>query len=132
MGDAWDTQVFRRPLIIDGTTYYTTREAAAELGIEWVTVRDAIRRGALEKRPINPRLNMVPEPSLEEYRRARLGQGSQARRLDPTKPVSKGAEYARAYRERKKSKIAADGIQAATTEEPTLAACITEEKGGVG
>lgn len=120
------------PLIIDGTTYYTTREAAAELGIEWATVRDAIRRGALEKRPINPRLNMVPEPSLEEYRRAHLGQGSQARRLDPSKPVTKGALYARAYRARKKSETAADGTQAVPAGEPTPAARTTEEKGGVG
>lgn len=92
------------PLTLDGTTYYTTREAAAELGIEWATVRDAIRRGVLEKRQLTPRLNVVPEPSLAEYRREHLGQGSQARRLDPSRPVSKGATYARAYRERKKAK----------------------------
>lgn len=92
------------PLTIDGTTYYTTREAAAELGIEWATVRDAIRRGVLEKRQLTPRLNVVPEPALAEYRREHLGQGSQARRLDPGRPISKGAAYARAYRERKKAK----------------------------
>lgn len=91
------------PVVIDGLTYYTTKEAAAALGIEWATVRDAIRRGVLEKKPLTPRLNMVPEPSLEAYRREHLGQGSQARRLDPDKPVTKGALYARAYRERKKT-----------------------------
>jgi len=93
-------------LTIDGATYYTTREAAEALGIEWATVRDAIRRGVLEKRQITPRLNMVPEGAIEAYRREHLGRGSQARRLDPTKPVAKNTLYARAYRERKRAEAA--------------------------
>jgi len=100
------------PLTIDGTTYYTTREAAAELGIEWATVRDAIRRGVLEKRQLTPRLNVVPQFALEEYRLGHLGHGSQARRLDPSRPVSKGAAYARAYRERKKATAAFASVPA--------------------
>jgi hypothetical protein len=93
----------RVPRVINGTTYYSTREAAAELGIAWASVRDAIRRGTLAYEQFGPRLNMVPESALEAYRREHLGRGSQGRRIDPTRPVTKGALYARAYRARKKA-----------------------------
>jgi len=63
----------RVPVVIDGTAHYTTTEAAALLGIQPGTVRDAIARGALAYRPIAPGQNMVPEPALEEYKRKRLG-----------------------------------------------------------
>ena len=91
------------PRVINGTTYYSTKEAAAELGIAWASVRDAIRRGTLAHEQFGARLNMVPAPALEAYRRDHLGQGSQGRRIDPTRPVTKGALYARAYRARKKA-----------------------------
>lgn len=63
----------RVPLSIEGTTYYTTAEAAELLGVEPGAIRDAIARGALEYRTVAPRRNMVPEPALDEYRRKRLG-----------------------------------------------------------
>jgi len=62
------------PLTIEGTTYYTTAEAAVELGLSQAAVRYAIARGTLEHAVINPRLNMVSRASIERYRRERLGQ----------------------------------------------------------
>ncbi len=64
----------RVPLVIDGITHYTTAEAAAKLGITQAGVKYAISRGTLTSVPVNPRLNMVPEPSIEAYRRNHLGQ----------------------------------------------------------
>ena len=61
------------PLVVDGRTLYTTAEVADRLGIAWATVRDAIRRGTLEKVEITDRLNMVPEAAVERYRREHLG-----------------------------------------------------------
>ncbi len=63
----------RVPLVIDGITHYSTAEAAERLGLSLSTVRDAIATGTLAYRAVGPRLNMVPEPALEEYRRLRLG-----------------------------------------------------------
>jgi hypothetical protein len=109
----------RVPRVINGTTYYSTKEAAAELGIAWASVRDAIRRGTLAHEQFGARLNMVPETALEDYRHDHLGQGSQGRRIDPTKPVTKGALYARAYRARKR---------AATTQEADAAPVAGEDQ----
>ena len=61
------------PLIIDGITHYSTAEAAERLGLKLPTVKDAIATGTLAYRAVGPRLNMVPEPALEEYRRTHLG-----------------------------------------------------------
>ncbi len=63
----------RVPLVIDGITHYSTAEAAARLGLKLPTVKDAIATGTLAYRAVGPRLNMVPEPALEEYRRTHLG-----------------------------------------------------------
>ncbi len=63
----------RVPLVIDGITHYSTAEAAERLGLSLSTVRDAIATGTLAYLAVGPRLNMVPEPALEEYRRLRLG-----------------------------------------------------------
>ncbi len=61
------------PLVIDGITHYSTAEAAERLGLSLSTVRDAIATGTLAYRAVGPRLNMVPDPALEEYRHLRLG-----------------------------------------------------------
>ncbi len=61
------------PLVIDGITHYSTAEAAERLGLAAQTVKNLIANGTLAHRPVNPRLNMVPEPALEEYKRRRLG-----------------------------------------------------------
>ena len=61
------------PLEIEGATYYTTAEAAAQLGVSHSAIRFAIANGTLESVEVNPRLNMVSAASLEQYRRAHLG-----------------------------------------------------------
>jgi len=66
-------------LVIDGITHYTTAEAAVTLGITQAGVKYAISRGTLTSVPVNPRLNMVPEPSIEAYRRNHLGQQGRPR-----------------------------------------------------
>ena len=64
-------------------TWYTTAQAARELGIAHDTVRSAIRLGTLRAVRVTPRLNMVPAAALEEYRRAHLGRtGRRPRRTD--------------------------------------------------
>lgn len=57
------------PLVIDGITHYSTAEAAKRLGLAAQTVKNLIATGALAHRPVNPRLNMVPEPALDDYAR---------------------------------------------------------------
>ncbi len=57
------------PLVIDGITHYSTAEAAERLGLALQTVKNLIAAGTLAHRPINPRLNMVPEPALDDYAR---------------------------------------------------------------
>jgi len=57
------------PLVIDGITHYSTAAAAERLGLALQTVKNLIAAGTLAHRPINPRLNMVPEPALDDYAR---------------------------------------------------------------
>lgn len=61
------------PLEIESATYYTTAEAAAQLGVSHSAIRFAVANGTLESVEINPRLNMVSAASLEQYRRTHLG-----------------------------------------------------------
>ena len=76
------------PLEIEGATYYTTAEAAAQLGVSHSAIRFAIANGTLASVEVNPRLNMVSAASLEQYRRAHLGRrgrpkGSRNKAKDP-------------------------------------------------
>ncbi len=57
------------PLVIDGITHYSTAEAAERLGLAAQTVKNLIANGTLAHKPVNPRLNMVPEPALDDYAR---------------------------------------------------------------
>jgi len=81
------------PLVIDGITHYSTAEAAERLGLAAQTVKNLIANGTLAYRVINPRLNMVPEPALDDYarnHRHRRGrpQGSRNKAKDaPTAPA---------------------------------------------
>ncbi len=61
------------PLVIEGTIHYTTAEAADELGLTQAAVKYAIKRGTLDHVQVHARLNMVPAPSVEAYRRTHLG-----------------------------------------------------------
>lgn len=64
----------------------TVAKAADMLGISENTVRDAIKRGVIHVERISPRVNLVPLPEVEKYRRERLGQrgGYRGRRPKPT------------------------------------------------
>jgi hypothetical protein len=53
--------------------WYTTTEAAAELGIEPNSVRVAIKRGQLKPERIHSRLSVITREELERYRRENLG-----------------------------------------------------------
>lgn len=83
--------------------WYTTSEAAAELGLSPATVRDAVRRGAIRAENIHGRLNSISAAELARYRAEHKGGKGWDQRRSPTYTPSKGAEYARAYRERKKA-----------------------------
>ncbi len=78
------------PLVIDGITHYSTAEAAERLGLALSTVKGAIATGALAYRAVGPRKNMVPEPALEEYRRAHLGRRGRpkGRKAPPAPPLT--------------------------------------------
>jgi len=54
-------------------TWYTTADAAQELGVSHEAVRNAVLRGALKARKVAPRLNMISAEELERYRRENLG-----------------------------------------------------------
>lgn len=76
--------------------WYTTAQAAHELGISHHTVRGAIRAGTLEATRLSPRLNVVRAEALETYRRDHLGRrGRRPRR----KPGTEAAEQQHAGHE---------------------------------
>ncbi len=82
--------------------WYTTSEAAAELGLSPATVRDAVRRGAIKAEKVHGRLNGISAAEIARYAHENQGGKGWDQRRSPTYTPSKGAEYARAYRERKK------------------------------
>jgi len=83
--------------------WYTTSEAAAELGLSPATVRDAVRRGAIKAEQVHGRLNGISAAEIARYARENQGgKGWDQRRSHEYTP-SRGAGYARAYRERKKA-----------------------------
>jgi excisionase family DNA binding protein len=91
---------------------FTVPEAAKMLGVTSSALRRAIMNGTMTPVRIDKRTNAVSRDEIERYRAEHLG-----RRFghDPNKPPTKGAEYARAYRERKKARQqaeqAADGAE---------------------
>lgn len=80
---------------------FTTAEAAKMLGITPSGIRQAIKNGTLTVVRIDARTNAVTRAEIDRYRAENLG-----RRFghDPNRPPTKGAAYARAYRERKKAR----------------------------
>lgn len=55
--------------------WYTTKEAAAELGLAPETIRWAKRAGLLKVEEIAPRVRAISKEELERYRREHLGRG---------------------------------------------------------
>jgi len=71
--------------------WYTTEEAARELGLAPSTLRGAAKRGVLRVHVVAPRVRAITREELERYRRERLGKnGWSARRANrrPTGPAS--------------------------------------------
>lgn len=94
----------RMPINIDGTTYYSTHEAADVLGLTHDGLRNAITRKkiAVLRRP-DIRRNFIAEEEVERYRQEHQGQHGWDERKEPGHVPSSGrAEYMRAYRERKR------------------------------
>jgi len=105
----------RMPINIDGTTYYSTHEAADVLGLTHDGLRNAITRKKLAvlRRP-DIRRNFIAEEELERYRQEHQGQHGWGERKEPGHVPSSGrAEYMRAYRERKRRERAEREAQAA-------------------
>ncbi len=96
------------------TDLLTVAEAAAALDVSPATITGAIRRGSLAAVPIDGRTKAIAPDEVERYRRENRG------RLfghDPTAPRTKGAEYAHAYRQRKKLRDTAQTTAASTKDD---------------
>jgi len=95
----------RMPINIDGTTYYSTHEAADVLGLTHDGLRNAITRKKIAVlRRTDIRRNFIAEEEVERYRQEHQGQHGWDERKEPGHvPSSSGrAAYMRAYRERKR------------------------------
>ena len=55
--------------------WYTTEEAARELGLAASTIRGAAKRGVLTAHVVAPRVRAITREELERYRREHLGKG---------------------------------------------------------
>ena len=53
--------------------WYTTEEAARELGLAPSTIRGAAMRGVLKVEVVAPRMRAITRAELERYRRENLG-----------------------------------------------------------
>lgn len=60
--------------------WYTTAEAAAELGLSPASLRDALRRGAIHAIALTPHLRAYTREEIERYRREHLGRSGWATR----------------------------------------------------
>jgi len=94
--------------VIPRRGWYTVGEAAAELGVTPSLVRQRIGLGQLAAEPVGERAYQIMPDALEAYRREHLGTYGWDKCKDPDYTPSRGAEYARAYRARKKA--AAQGV----------------------
>jgi excisionase family DNA binding protein len=83
--------------------YYTTTEAARELGIKPASLRGAVMRGRIRVERLGDR-NLVPVAELERYRAEVSGtRGWSERKEAAHMPNRDAAIRQRAYRERKKA-----------------------------
>lgn len=60
--------------------WYTTEEAARELGLTPSTIRGAAKRGALKVHVVAPRVRAITHEELDRYRREHLGKAGWATR----------------------------------------------------
>lgn len=82
--------------------WYTTEEAAHELGIAPSTIRGAAKRGVLKVEVIAPRVRAITREELERYRVEHLGKNWETRRAGQGDPGR--AAYHRDYRARRKAR----------------------------
>ena len=83
--------------------YYTTKEAAALLGLSHGSVRDAVYRGALKAEQI-ARRSLIPKAELERYAADVKGtQGWERRREPGYTPNEKQRVYQQRYYQRRKA-----------------------------
>jgi len=87
--------------------FYTVAEAAAALGLKEVSVRSAIRNGALKATRLGARLLTIAPDELDRYRLTHHGGQGWDKRKDPDYQPSKMARWARDYRRRRKAARAA-------------------------
>ncbi len=126
------------PLTIDGTLYYTTTEAARELGVQPGAVRDAVARGAITVRHVEEiDRNLIALQELERYRSEHAGQQGWTTRKDPSyQPTNSRAAYFRAYRQRKRQETAEQahttgtetGVVPMIDTQTKQSACMSEQK----
>ena len=71
--------------------WYTTDEAARELGLVPSTIRGAARRGVLRVEVVAPRVRAITREELERYRREHLGKGGWSARRATHSPAEVSA-----------------------------------------
>ena len=83
--------------------YYTTAEAAKELGLSQAAMQNAVRRGALRAEKIARRI-LIPAAEVERYAQQVQGtQGWDKRKQPDYTPNTKQRAYQQAYYQRKKA-----------------------------
>jgi excisionase family DNA binding protein len=83
--------------------YYTTAEAAKELGLSQAAVQNAVRRGVLEVERL-ARRTLIPAAEIERYRKEVQGtQGWEKRKQPDYTPNEKQRKYQQAYYQRRKA-----------------------------
>jgi excisionase family DNA binding protein len=83
--------------------YYTTAEAAEQLGVTQAALQNAVRRGKLRAETIARRI-LIPMAEVERYRNEVLGKRGWEKRKQPDYvPSAKHAEYQRLYYQRRKA-----------------------------
>jgi len=94
--------------------WYTTEEAARELGLAPSSIRAAAKKGTIKVETIAPRVRAITREELECYRREHLGKNWDARRSGVVD--ERNAAYHREYRARKKSEKAAAAADSARSD----------------
>jgi len=84
--------------------WYTTEEAARELGLAPSSIRGAAKKGTIKVETIAPRVRAITREEVERYRREHLGRNWDGRRAGVVN--ERNAAYHRNYRTRKKSEKA--------------------------
>ena len=102
---------------LDG--YYTTREAADELGLSHVTMRDAVRRGVVKATKV-ARRSLIPAEEVERYKNEVQGTlGWDKRKAPDYRPNEKLRAYQRSYYQRRKAARKHQPAPEPADEEPT-------------